>query len=320
MFDGDLTFHKLTEQLNRALRDLLQDKHLYQHVMVDLSPITGCELYPEKTHPETMSEKEREAIGIRNLLLRAAEVHVKSPSDAPFVRPPLQGSVERNRKASVSLHVPTLMAICATCGARHPFNLIGARIVSAHDIDERLTSPTGPFRVETYAFEYQCQACKSSADVFLVRRDDWRLTLCGRSPIEQVDVPRFIPRAFRPYYRRAVVARNSGEVLAGLFLLRVLIEQFVLADGYMPQQAQGDQDDEPEPELAYQRRAADAIEKYMETLPDDFTSRFPSLRKIYQDLSADIHSATGSEELFEASLSDIERHFDASRLFKMNDN
>ena len=53
----------------------------------------------------------------------------------------------------------------------------------------------------------------------------------------------------------------------------------------------------------------------MESLPEDFKARFPSLRFIYEHLSADIHAATGSDELYTKMIADISLPFAARQLF-----
>ena len=135
----------------------------------------------------------------------------------------------------------------------------------------------------------------------LVQRVGGKLTLCGRSPMEHVPVSTDIPKSIRTYYSQSVIAQRSGQILAGLFLLRTAIEQWARKFA-------------PAPDYADR-----ALEAYMTTLPDDFKARFPSLRQIYEKISLDIHKATGSSELYDAMLADFVEHFEARRLFKIAD-
>jgi hypothetical protein len=57
----------------------------------------------------------------------------------------------------------------------------------------------------------------------------------------------------------------------------------------------------------------------MEMLPLDFRNRFASLRALYGELSNDIHSAKGDPSLFERARITIVDHFEARRLFKLED-
>lgn len=128
-----------------------------------------------------------------------------------------------------------------------------------------------------------------------------KLTLVGRSPIEAVNVPSYIPKDTSSYYSNAIVAHQSGQTLAGLFLLRTFIEQTarkVVANGSMF--ATGDE----------------LMEAYGKTLHVNVRGEFPSMAKLYSDLSADIHLATGSAELFEDAIKQINAHFEAKALYK----
>jgi hypothetical protein len=149
--------------------------------------------------------------------------------------------------------------------------------------------------------EYTCQSCKQTPEVFLVRRRGVKLTNEGRSPIEHVEVPAFIPKPVRRFFSGAVVAHQSGQTLAALFLLRTVIEQWARA-ATESVKVQADQ----------------VLDDYMLTLPEDFRARFPSLRALYGELSVDMHAATGSSGLFSRAVTEICEHFDARRLFKLH--
>jgi hypothetical protein len=151
---------------------------------------------------------------------------------------------------------------------------------------------------------YQCQACKSIPEAFLIRRQESKISLSGRTPMEIVKVKNFLPKKQRKFCANAIVAYNSGQVLAGNFLLRTFIEQYI-------------RDECKDPES---RDVDDLFRKYGETLPEDFKQHFPSLQKVYDQLSNDIHGAVGSEAIFIKARADIEEHFDARRIFKLTSN
>jgi hypothetical protein len=154
--------------------------------------------------------------------------------------------------------------------------------------------------VQVFVFSFLCQSCKNIPEVLLVRREGFKLTNSGRSPIEHVDVPPDIPNSMKRFYRGAVVAHQSGQTLAGIFLLRTLIEQWARSKA-------------PPGQLL-----ADAVlDAYMAPLPENFKSQFPSLRKLYEDLSVDIHIAKGDPTLYEETRAEIVRHFEARRIFRL---
>ena len=96
------------------------------------------------------------------------------------------------------------------------------------------------------------------------------------------------------------MAHQSGQTLAGLFLLRTLIEQWV-------------RENTKHTDL----EVDNVLDAYMNSLPADFKDRFPSLRDVYSKLSGDLHRATGSIDLFDETLKSIVEHFEARRLFKL---
>jgi hypothetical protein len=182
---------------------------------------------------------------------------------------------------------------CSSCDREEPFNPVDGK-------DEASQVDTNGIINQIFVLSFQCQSCKGMPEVFMVKRKDWKLTLTGRCPMEKVQVPKYIPKLHANYYSDAVIAFNSGQTLAGLFLLRTFIEQYAI-------RVTGKTD----------LLADQIIDLYMNGLPEDFKKRFPSLRKIYGDLSDAIHKANASDELFKQSLSDIDAHFDAKRLYKL---
>jgi hypothetical protein len=59
------------------------------------------------------------------------------------------------------------------------------------------------------------------------------------------------------------------------------------------------------------------MDGYMGTPPTDFKGRFPSMRQLYDDISADIHTAVGSADLFDRARAEVTKHFEARKLFKL---
>jgi hypothetical protein len=189
---------------------------------------------------------------------------------------------------------------CDKCNRIEAFNPIAAQDFLTHFRYGVVTNRIPDVKTQVFVLSYECQSCKSPPEVFLVRRFGLKLTLSGRAPIEHVEVPSDIPREVQKFYAGAIVAHQSGQTLAGLFLLRTLIEQWARL------------------KISDQETQADKVlEKYMATLPPDFRQRFASIKEIYGDISADIHMAIGSEELFDKKIKDITEHFEACKLFKL---
>jgi hypothetical protein len=259
-----------------VLGTLLQQKHLYQGL-----PVRPTDTYLVKSENQANAEERLPAV--TQFIRNAWSVDPPPPSGyvpVCFCRP------------------PDIKLFCSACNRVEAYNL-----VFADDLFRRIEQGAFETKGETdqlFLFAYKCQSCKGTPETFLIRRRGLRLRNEGRSPIEHVEVSTAIPKAVSRFVSGAVVAHQSGQTLAGLFLLRTFIEQWArLATGSQKQQP--DQ----------------VIEEYMTMLPSDFRGRFPSMRSLYAELSADIHAARGSAELFDQARGQIDQHFDARRLFKL---
>jgi hypothetical protein len=259
-----------------AIGTLLQQKHLYQSVLI---PATDT----------YVSIKDKKRVEERMPTVTAAIRNAWS------LEPVSSRDVE-----ACHFTPPDVKLFCVTCDRLEPFNL-----VSAADVFRPLQA--GAFQVkgetqQAFLLAYKCQSCKGTPELFLIRRRGLKLTNEGRSPIEHVDVPSFIPRQVKRFLGGAIVAHQSGQTLAGVFLLRTLIEQWARS-------ATGSKKEQADQVLA----------DYMATLPDDFTTRFPSMRALYGELSVEIHAATGTSELFAKAMEQVIQHFDVRRTFKLDE-
>lgn len=277
----------LSDKVVAALRLSLESKHLYQGVVIDRNALQAeaAQLFAD---------------GVQSLdaVINEALDADWSPHDEISVQRPSYGGGELPPR--IAFYLTAIKAACAECKAVTPFNL--RDVLDVYGKRDRGWRPIEVVQgQQEFVFAFECQSCCKAPDVFLVRRRGLRLTLCGRSPMELVLVPKFIPKSVQKYYSSAVVAFQSGQVLAALFLLRVLIEQFTIeASGAGPG-----------------LRADDILDRYTNLLPEDFKTRFPSLKAIYSSLSAAIHAANEATDLFEDSREKIEKHFDARRVFEI---
>ncbi len=281
-WDSLLSAFKL--RLGTQFRTLLESKHLYQSVRVEYD-----DLIRALGHLDPSTKRAWESELAR---LASAEWYPSDPANRrPFLREPAP---------AIRFEAPTIKAFCEQCDRIEAFNAVSVQdflVYGWHGSDPYVAKDKV---VQVFVASFLCQSCKAVPEVFLVRRHGMKLTLCGRAPMEHVSIPLAIPKAVQDYYSGAIVANQSGQTLAGLFLLRTLIEQWV-----RNQVPSSDRltDDE-------------AVEKYMAGLPSDFPSRFRTLRSLYSDLSAGIHAADGDAELFDRASTVIAEHFEARKLFK----
>ncbi len=294
----------LGRKISEALQELLSKKHLYQSINID---IDFLDQVATARHKEAQIKAATPHLGgggppygspldgFRgglDLFVQAAWF----PSGArPLVDTGMDILHENDPKIQ-KYPLPTLKMTCDQCDERGPFNPIGALV------------NTGRQKTDQWTFlAYECQNCKGEPVRFLVRRTKTKLTLSGRDPFETIELPKFVPKQYSKNLRNALIANHAGQTLAGIFLMRVFIEQFWKS---IPEVAAAVKDKA--------RPTGDELgEAYKATLPAAFKERFPTLAETYDALSADMHSACGDVRVFEKGYDDIVEHFDARRLFKL---
>jgi hypothetical protein len=270
------------------LQKLLEEKHLYQSLDVPLS--SSLALLEKKSNKDEFDNRilangKRKFDG-RWVFHHPATAAPQSVSLAVGISPQF-----------IAMPLPFIKTYCTECEAVFPFNPV--RVIDQLEPEPTTVSPLASRSGETvqvFAFTYLCQGCRLVPEVFLVRRVGSKLRLSGRAPIEHVAVAKYIPPKAKDYFSGAIVAHQSGQTLAGLFLLRTAIEQWIRSLG------------------AAHEKADQAIDWYMSTLPTDFRSWAPSLRDVYSVLSDALHKADASVAIFDKAKTDIDRHFDARRV------
>jgi hypothetical protein len=276
------------EKITLAVKSLLESKHLYQSITLEYSDILKAMLKRKIVHQEA-----RKSIPERFSASVQANWFPIDRANPNYILP------YGNRPSPICFNTPDVKLFCNMCERVEPANS-----VSSADFFWRNPVPEhfalSGQKVQVFVFSFLCQSCKSAPEVFLVRRQGLKLIHSGRSPIEHIDVPRAIPKPVKSYYSGAVVAHQSGQTLAGIFLLRTVIEQWArsIVRSTLPD-------------------AEKLLDAYMSTLPEDFKQRFPSFHKLYADLSDDLHAAKGDAGLFQKALAEIDQHFDARRIFNL---
>jgi hypothetical protein len=279
---------------SKELKVLVEDKHLYQKVEIQFAE-TPQGLYKRVYQ----GQKDHFATWVNQSLSKERfelQLHL---TDAERILILL--------KPALPLILPHLSLFCKNCGRREAFaplrhaDLIGQ--IRAEIVAGRSKQIAMPADFQMFSLVYQCQSCLGVPESFLVRRDGWTLSLQGRSPMEQIEVPKYLPKIEIPFYRDAVIAFNSGKTLAALFYLRTFIEQFGRRITGMTGKATGDE----------------IFDAYYKTLDAKHADQMPSLRDWYDKLSDSVHSAREDAALFELAKAEIERHFDFRRIFGISE-
>lgn len=284
----------LSQNITSILKHLLETKHLYQSVSVGFDDNT-LKITVSKVSGLQVPLVEMETRKLYHGLWHPWQIGHEWKG--PLYKKMPEGS------AMLCFRTPHVKLFCRRCDRIEAFNFVSGEDVLEANPGCGENSSGNKTAIQIFVFSFLCQSCKCVPEVFLIRREGGKLTLGGRSPIEHVEVPRVIPKAIAQFFSGAVVAHQSGQTLAGVFLFRVLIEQWAQSQA----QTGG-------------LRANQVLDEYMDALPTDFKERFPSLRTLYEKLSVAIHKAEGPTDLFDEAQQQIIEHFEAQRLFKLTKN
>jgi hypothetical protein len=273
------------------LRELLEAKHLYQKVSFDPTEIISATR--SRLHPGTNTEL------FDDWLKKLPRERLILASGPDLYLVPRTGTPE----LILALSVRNVKLYCSKCQRREAFipawytdfaNEYGKRRHDSQAVDFSL-----PIGFQLLFLVYQCQSCRGEPESFLVRRKGWDFQLHGRSPIEGLEVPNYIPKPEYNLFRDALIAFNSGKILAALFYLRSFIEQFARRVTNKHGKVTGEE----------------IMDAYYETLPREHSSSMPSLREWYDKLSVPLHEARDDAQMFEEARKKIEKHFEIRKVF-----
>jgi hypothetical protein len=285
------------ERLAQQIKILLEQKHLYQKVNIDPGAVQQLIL-------EHVKPSERRVV--ENEILRLCRDRLIPTSGGELRSVPVAGGVET---VEVGLIIPNTRLFCTTCNEKSVFRGIWYQDVSnelirlnrVHEVD----LPTGDILTNQLFFiALQCQHCKGLPEGFLIRREDWKFSLDGRSPMEHIESPRYIPKTEAHLFRDAMIAWHAGKNLAAVFYLRCFIEQFARRQtGLLKERKTGDE----------------IMDAYVQVLPNDKRSHLPSLKQWYDRLSEPIHAADedAAEKLFDDARAEVEHHFELRQALRI---
>jgi hypothetical protein len=291
----------LTHDLTRtAIKGLLESKHLYQCLEVDLDSVKARISNWQQAHesnPFITTERAEQATDLWEVVDQKYPlmpwfpiVETGTPDALPVPDPKADSK-------GFTIELPSVKIACGNCDAVLPAHNSGypgcPKLVHA----QRLSAS-----VEIFTLPYQCQACRSEPIVFVIKRSGLRLQLIGRSQFEPIELPRGFPKQESGWYRKAIVSSHAGHLLAGLFYLRTTIEQYMRRETGAAGKLTGD-------ELATE---------YAKRLPKDLiASPIPSFKALYDNLSEKLHAAEEDQATFDKACADIGRHFEILKIFPL---
>ena len=219
----------------------------------------------------------------------------------------LTAGVDGRQLPTLALLLRNVKLFCKVCDSAEAYSLLWFCDATAETLNTRTANPLLelPLRnwFQVFVLLYQCQICKSDPVSFIVRRENWHLILEGRSPIEEVEVPKEIPKIEAHLYKDSVIAMQTGKYLAAILYLRVFIEQF----GRRQTGISGRENGEV------------ILDAYAKQIPEGQRGQMPSLKAQYDRLSEAIHLANEDKELYEECRTAVNEHFELRRLFKLSE-
>ncbi len=205
---GLMPYQMVQSVVTEALRVLLNTKHLYQHVEISADAVRK-QLTPMLRKMYVDHQMFDHMI--------AATMHPLFQYWCPTLAAGQNASLLPRERMMFDL--PTVRTFCERCEEVQPFNPepppFGFPCVEMRE------------KGQVFSVSYHCQGCKDFPLTFMVTRRDFRLTLTGRSEIEKIQVPPYIPKDVARHYSSAVLAYNCNQLLPSLFMLRTLIEQYM---------------------------------------------------------------------------------------------
>lgn len=304
MVDEDHLRVRLGKQITEAVRQLLSEKHLYQSVKVDVSFLDEVAVSEHNATKMALARSLSPARGSRLPDVEQFRGNLNRFLTVPWfpsgARPLVETGLDilcANNPSVQKYQLPTAKLTCNHCGERGPFNPVGVLIEAARSERD----------AQWLYLSYECQNCKGEPIRFLVFRRGTKLTLSGRDPFETIELPAFIPKQHSENLRNAIIADHAGQTLAGIFLMRVFVEQFWKAIPEVADAVKG----------KVRPTGDELAEAYKATLPTAFKERFPTLAEVYDALSEAMHSARADASVFRRCHEQIIEHFDARRLFRL---
>ncbi len=193
--------------LANEFKELLEKKHLYQHHNIDME-----KYYDRFNEADNISFKDQIGTQVRIIMERNWYPHNFNSNP----NPDFHGEY-------FPIDIPDVKLYCKICKRIEAFNHIKAQDFNIQALKDIPIYKIKSMLIQSFIISYLCQSCKIVPEVFIVRRESTRLIICGRSPIEHIDIPKIIPKKVEKFYSDSILAFQSGQTLSALFQLRTLI-------------------------------------------------------------------------------------------------
>jgi hypothetical protein len=198
----------------------------------------------------------------------------------------------------VGCYLPNIHTYCSKCKAVKGFISLSASNV-------HLMSPypiIGEDTEQVYHPLYQCAACRKELINFQILRRGFKLQLAGRSKPYRPPLDREWPADIQEIVSDAVVAVAESDIPAGFYHLRTAVEFYI--KGIL------------EIDISTKIDGNDLCDRYTARIDTRLKSGFPSVAKIYRELSEGLHTRSKDVGTFNGLLRELLDHLRAKKMFE----
>lgn len=303
------------QAIEQAFRDLIENRYLYQKVRLDLRAMetavtsavetaaarraghTGSEPVPP-VEPATPARLKALAAEIERRPWQLMTRHLSDDRGASEIRrharagtQPLGTPVD---KMNILFYLPSVQLRCPNrCRGNTTFIALGSS--AGFIFDSPYPREVGTEIEQIYTPIYRCEMCRETLYTLLVRRQGPRLHLCGFAPRREPFVAPDAPPGVAHILAEAEQAVAEGDVFAGFYHLRTMIEHHLKArlGIAIEQQIRGDE----------------LVAKHYATLAKEVGSVLPSLATAWERLSQCLHTRSGDADVYRAQRDAVCKHF-----------
>ena len=141
---------------------------------------------------------------------------------------------------------------------------------------------------------YRCEMCRETLYSMLIRRTGLKLHLCGFTPRREPLVTKVVPEPLIPILHDAEQAVAEGDVYAGFYHLRTMVEHYLKGRLNIP--------------ITEQIRGDELVDKHHQTLSPELKSIFPPIKTSWERLSTWLHTRSGEADNFNKQRDAICKH------------
>jgi hypothetical protein len=305
-----------SKAVENAFRELIEDRYFYQKVTVDLTdmdaaikksvqqteielsqsgPGPGPVRYPTPATPKRLQEF-RSEVGARpwRLATRNLGDNPRTAEISSYARAGAQPLGTDAKDLNLHFYLPAVRLQCASCKGRMTFTALPSSDDSEFCSPYPRKLPAGTEQIFTAV--YRCEMCREAIYTILIRRIRLRLHLCGFAPRREPLPFKSVPEQLLPILNDAEQAVAEGDLYAGFYHLRTMLEHYLKTKLGMP--------------ITQQIRGDDLVENYYKALETGIKGMLPSLATACEKLSVWLHTRTGEAEDYQKQRDAICKHIE----------